>query len=83
MELQCPQGLNGVQMLRKILTVLDFDKLRMHVNMAGVISSNTDITLSLPTNRRHGIRENSPSSQRKGRESYKRNRKGRRKESTK
>lgn len=67
----------------KILTNADFDMLGMHVNMAGITNPNTDIAFSLPTNRKHEIRENIPSIQRKARKSYKRNRKGRRKESTK
>ena len=58
LELQCSQGPAGVQMLRKVLTNADFGKSR---NMAGVTNPNTNIAFNLPTNRRHGVRENTQS----------------------
>lgn len=54
-------------MLKEISINVEFDKLGMHVKMTGVTNPNTNIAFNLPTNRRHGIKENTPSVQKKAR----------------
>ena len=73
MEFQFSKGPGSVQLLKKISVNGEFDKLQMHAKMIGITNLNANITFNLPTNRRHGIRENTPSVQRKARKSYKRN----------